>query len=63
MTDEERRERDRKKYMAILKKNPNCVWARNELKYLDEELRNVCPINEMSGAYRADAAYHGGYVE
>lgn len=59
-------EEQRKKIIArckeALKKNPNCLWAKNELKYLD--VKNLpLPICEAGMAYKADNDYHGGYVE
>ena len=47
---------------AELKKNPNCIWAKNELKYLDVQNLSL-PICEGGMAYKADNDYHGGYVE
>ena len=48
---------------AALKKDPDCVWAKNELRYIDDEREAPMPVNEAGGAYAADFAYHGGYVE
>jgi len=62
MTDEER-EKYRKKLVGILKKNPNCTWAKNELKYLDVRTLSMGSVVVSGGAYRADNDYHGGYVE
>ena len=65
MTDkEERRKKMIERCNAALARNPNCVWAKNELKYLD-----VAPLPQTGGicisgmAYKADSDYHGGYVE
>lgn len=59
---EEQRKKIIARCNAALKKNPNCVWAKNELKYLD--VRNLpLPICEAAMAYKADNDYHGGYVE
>lgn len=62
MTDEER-EKYRKKLVGILEKNPNCTWARNELKYLDVQPMSMGSVVVSGGAYKADSDYHGGYVE
>lgn len=65
MTDKKEREKERKRLLAVLKRNPNCVWARNELKYLDIDEPNVTTggIMVSGGAYTADRNYHGGYTE
>jgi hypothetical protein len=47
---------------AALEKDPNCVWAKNELRYLDVR-KMPPPICEAAMAYMADYEYHGGYVE
>lgn len=51
--------------MKILKRNPACLWARNELKYLDVAEPNMKTggIDVSGGAYAADRNYHGGYTE
>lgn len=58
-------EKERKRLCAILAKNPNCRWAKNELKYLDldEPNRLSGGIMLSAGAYVADRQYHGGYTE
>lgn len=48
---------------AALKRNPNCVWARNELKYLDVKEIDGGGIMISAGAYKAENDYNGGYVE
>ena len=55
----------RKRLMKILKRNPACLWARNELKYLDVDEPNMKTggIDVSGGAYAADRNYHGGYTE
>ena len=57
--DSEKLEMLRRKYMGILKKNPNCVWAKNELRYLGVKNLSPYPVIIGSGAYAADFAYHG----
>lgn len=47
---------------AALKNNPNFVWAKNEMKYLDVKNLSL-PICEAGVSYKADNDYHGGYVE
>lgn len=47
---------------AALDKDPNCVWAKNELKYLDT-VKMPLPICEAAMAYMANNNYHGGYTE
>lgn len=62
MTYEER-EKYRNKLIGILKKNPNCTWAKNELKYLNLQPMSMGSVVVSGGAYKADIEYHGGYVE
>lgn len=52
-----------KRCKAALKRNPNCVWARNELKYLDVKEIDGGGIMISAQAYKADNDYHGGYTE
>lgn len=59
---EEQRKKIIARCNAALKKNPNCVWARNELKYLDVGEMPL-PICEAGAAYSSDYLYHGGYTE
>ena len=63
LTDAEKREKEIKRLKAILAKNPNCVWAKNELKYIDVRHIAGCPTIISSGGYKADHMYHGGYTE
>lgn len=59
---EEQRKKIISRCNVALAKNPNCQWAKNELKYLD--VKNMpLPICEAGMAYKADNDYHGGYVE
>lgn len=62
MTYEEH-EKYRNKLIGILKKNPNCTWAKNELKYLDLQPMSMGSVVVSGGAYKADSEYHGGYME
>ena len=62
MTYEEH-EKYRNKLIGILNKNPNCTWAKNELKYLDLQPMSMGSVVVSGGAYKADIEYHGGYVE
>ena len=65
MMTEEEREDERKRLLAVLKRNPNCLWAKTELRYLDIDEPNVTTggIMVSAGAYAADRNYHGGYTE
>ena len=62
MTDKQREDLARR-CRAALRANPGCVWAKNELKYLDDDRALPPPIDEAEGAVAADANYHGGYTE
>lgn len=61
--NDEKRENLIKRLQAILKRNPNCVWAKNELRYLDVRKMPGYAVIVSAGAYRADNTYHGGYTE
>ena len=61
MTDKQRK-KIIKRCKDALARNPNCVWARNELKYLDVGEMPL-PICEAGAAYLSDNLYHGGYTE
>lgn len=61
----EKKEKERKRLLAVLERNPNCRWALNELKYLDVAPPNLITggIAISAGGYAADRQYHGGYTE
>lgn len=61
----EKKEKERKRLLAVLERNPNCRWALNELKYLDVDPPNITTggISISAGGYAADRQYHGGYTE
>lgn len=63
LTEEEKREKEIKRLKAILAKNPNCVWAKNELKYIDVRHLSDTAVVISGGAYSCDSMYHGGYTE
>lgn len=63
LTDAEKREKEIKRLKAILAKNPNCVWAKNELKYIDVRNLSGAAVVISGGAYSCDSMYHGGYTE
>jgi len=57
MTEQQREDRI-KELQLILKRNPNCKWARNELKYIDMKPLPL-PICADGGAMRAEIEYNG----
>ena len=62
MTEEERK-KYRKMLERVLRRNPKCIWARNELKYFDMKPLPCGSVVLSGGALKADSDYHGGYVE
>ncbi|MBR4615080.1 MAG: hypothetical protein IKO55_05690 [Kiritimatiellae bacterium] len=62
MTDKQRKKLI-ERCMEALRINPNCVWARNELKWLDVPPITGSPVLISRGGYIADNNYHGGYTE
>ena len=59
----EEAEEEYNRLMAILKRNPNCVWAKNELKYLFMSLGKNVGSDADAALLASDRQYHGDYTE
>ena len=71
-TPEERYAKRKAELEAVLARNPNATWARNELKYMtvDDFSDDRRPITPRSGghgvcdaAVHCERVYNGGYID